>query len=294
MSPNFDYNTAFARNIGWVTPAEQQILRRQCVAIAGMGGVGGSHLLTLARLGISRFHLADFDSFELANFNRQAGAKMSTVGHAKLEVLAQQAKDINPEIELRLFPDGVSAENLPAFLEGVDAYVDGLDFFVLQTRRAVFAACNAAGIPAVTAAPLGMGTALLNFVPGRMSFEEYFCLEGHDEPEQLLRFLVGLSPAMLQGKYLMEPSAVDLINHRGPSTAMACELCAGIAATQVLKLLLRRGDVIAAPRGLQFDAYRNKLVTTWRPGGNRHPLQRLILTIARRQFGRALHQMQTR
>jgi hypothetical protein len=66
---------------------------------------------------------------------------------------------------------------------------------------------------------------------------------------------------------------------------MACELCAGLAATQVLKLLLQRGRVIAAPRGLHFDAYRNKLVATWRPGGNRHPLQRLALTIARRQFG---------
>ena len=51
----FDYGQAFSRNIGWVTEAEQEKLRNSRVAIGGMGGVGGVHLLTLARLGISRF-----------------------------------------------------------------------------------------------------------------------------------------------------------------------------------------------------------------------------------------------
>ena len=286
MNSTYTYDLAFSRNIGWVTEDEQQILRRKRVAIAGMGGVGGSHLLTLTRLGIGGFHLADFDTFELANFNRQAGAMSSTIGQSKVEVLAKQARDINPELEITTFPQGVTSDNLQSFLDGADAYVDGLDFFTLNIRRAVFAACGASGIPAVTAAPLGMGTALLNFLPGHLSFEDYFCLEGYSEEEQLLRFLVGLSPAMLQRGYLVDPSAVDLAHHRGPSTAMACELCAGVAATQVLKLLLGRGKVIAAPRGLHFDAYRNKLETTWRPGGNRHPLQRLALMIARRHFGR--------
>ena len=72
------YQQAYARNIGWVTPAEQAALRGKRVAIAGMGGVGGVHLLTLARLGIGAFHIADFDTFDIANFNRQVGATMST------------------------------------------------------------------------------------------------------------------------------------------------------------------------------------------------------------------------
>ena len=67
---------------------------------------------------------------------------------------------------------------------------------------------------------------------------------------------------------------------------MACQLCAGVAATETLKILLGRGKVLAAPHGMHFDAYRNKLVRTWRPGGNNNPLQRLILKIARRQFGK--------
>ena len=47
----FNYDKAFSRNIGWVTEEEQQALRGKKVAIAGAGGVGGVHLLTLARLG---------------------------------------------------------------------------------------------------------------------------------------------------------------------------------------------------------------------------------------------------
>ena len=69
---------------------------------------------------------------------------------------------------------------------------------------------------------------------------------------------------------------------------MACELCAGMAATQALKLLLGRGRVPAAPRGLHFDAYRNKLAGTWRPGGNANPIQRLGLILARRKLSAAL------
>ena len=286
MQDAFDYQAAFARNVGWVTGHEQAILRSKRVAIAGLGGVGGSHLLTLARLGIGAFTVSDFDRFELANFNRQAGAAVSTLGRPKADVIAALGRDINPTLDVRIFPEGVNRDNVGDFLDGVDVYVDGLDFFAVQARRAVFQACEARGIPAVTAAPLGMGVALLNFLPGRMGFEAYFRLEGQSEDEQLIRFLLGLSPAMLQRRYLVDPAAVDFARHRGPSTPMACELCAGVAATQVLKILLGRGKVVAAPWGLHFDAYRNRLVRTWRPGGNRHPLQRAGLAIARRQLAR--------
>jgi molybdopterin/thiamine biosynthesis adenylyltransferase len=289
MGHPFDYDEAFSRNLGWISSREQSLLRSKRIAIAGLGGVGGSHLLTLSRLGIGAFHLADFDVFELANFNRQAGATVSTLGQSKTGVLAEMARDINPELDLKIFPQGIRGDNLRDFLQGVDLYLDSLDFFAVDARRAVFHACEELGIPAVTAAPLGMGTAVLNFLPGGMGFEEYFRLEGQPEGEQLLRFLLGLSPAMLQGQYLVDPTRVDLAAKRGPSTAMACELCAGVAATQVLKILLGRGKVLAAPRGLHFDAYRNKLTRTWRPWGNRNPLQRLGLLIARHRLDSIQH-----
>lgn len=280
----FVYSEAFSRNIGWVRSDEQVTLRGKTVAIAGLGGVGGSHLLTLARLGIGGFHIADFDNFDIANFNRQAGATVSSLGRPKLEVLREMALDINPELRIKTFPRGVDAGNIGEFFSGADLYVDGLDFFAFAARRAAFARCAADAIPAITVAPLGMGAALLNFLPGRTSFEEYFRWEDHDEDELSLRFLIGLAPALLHRGYVVDPSRVDLKARRGPSTVMACQLCAGIAATEALKILLGRGRVLAAPWGMQFDAFRNKLSITWRPGGNRHPLQRLAMAYGRHKL----------
>ena len=285
MSQNFfDYPTAFSRTIGWVTSKEQDTLKSKRIAIAGMGGVGGSHLLSLTRLGIGQFNISDFDRFELPNFNRQVGASLAHLNQPKVDVLAAMALDINPTLTIKKFSSGVNADNLSEFFRDVDVYVDGLDFFAFDAREKVFAYCAEQGIPAVTVAPLGMSAALLNFLPGQMSFEDYFQLKGKAENDKILHFLLGLAPAMLQRGYLIDPSAVDFLNHKGPSTPMACELCAGVATTQVLKILLKRGKVLAAPWGLQFDAYSNKLAKTWRPGGNRNPLQRLALWLAKRQF----------
>lgn len=282
----FDYHTAFVRNLGWVTESEQEVLRRSRVAIGGLGGTGGIHLLTLARLGIGAFSIADLDSFELKNFNRQAGATVSAVGRPKTEVMAAAAADINPELELRVFNSGIDEANVDAFLAGVDLYVDALDFFAFKTRALVYRRLAALGIPAVIVAPLGVGAALINFLPGGMTFEEYFRWEGVDDEEKALRFLVGLSPAMLQRTYLADPSRVDLARRAGPSTVAACQLCAGIAAGEALKLLLKRGEVRGAPHGLQFDVYRNRMVRTYRPFGNANPLQRLMLVLIRRQLRR--------
>jgi molybdopterin/thiamine biosynthesis adenylyltransferase len=285
MMPRFDYAGAFARNLGWVTEAEQETLKTKRVAIAGMGGAGGFHLLTLVRLGVAKFSIADLDCFEIANFNRQVGATMSTLGRAKVDVLAEMARDINPDCEFQIFPNGVRADNLGDFFDEADLYLDGLDAFAFEARELVFAHCARHGIPAVTVAPLGMSAALLNFLPGSMTFEEYFQLAGRSDLEKAIRFLVGLAPSLLHRHYLVDPSRVNLREGRGPSTIMACQLCAGVAAAEALKILLRRGKVWAAPHAIQFDGYRNRLAHTWRPGGNAHPLNRVAIALAKRQLG---------
>ena len=277
----FDYDSAFSRNIGWITEAEQTKLRKSRIAIAGLGGVGGSHLLTLTRLGISHFNISDFDDFDVQNLNRQAGAFMPFMGQPKIDTVARLARDINPEIDLRLFPQGITPQNIDEFLRDADVYVDGLDFFVLPARRMVFAKCREKGIPAMTAAPLGMGTAFLYFRPDGMSFEDYFKVEGYESQEQYARFIAGLSPAMLQRDYLVAPESVNFQEERGPSTIMACDLCAGVMGANVLKVLLGRGSIKAAPWGIHFDAYHQKLKLTWRPFGNSNPIQQLLLKFIR-------------
>jgi tRNA A37 threonylcarbamoyladenosine dehydratase len=87
--PKFHYEVAFSRNLGLLSESEQARLRQCCVALPGLGGVGGAHLQALARLGVGAFHMADLDIFEVVNFNRQLGATLPTVGSRKVDVSAE-------------------------------------------------------------------------------------------------------------------------------------------------------------------------------------------------------------
>ncbi len=281
----FDYFDAFSRNIGWLTKSEQAILKTKRIAIAGLGGVGGEHIVTLARLGIQNFNISDFDEFEVHNFNRQAGAFMSTLDRKKCEVMAEVCRDINPESDVKTFEQGIDASNVDEFLKDVDIYVDSLDFFALDARKIVFQACEDKQIPIVTAAPIGMGTAFLCFMPGKMTYEEYFRFNSvKTETDQYIKFLIGLSPAMLHASYLVEPSAANFSEKRGPSTPMGVKFCAGIAGTFVLKILLNRGPILCAPWGLHFDGYKNKFKKTYRPWGNNNPIQKIAFAIAKKKL----------
>lgn len=286
MQPDerFDRHAAFARTLGWITQAERDDLCGARVAIAGLGGVGGAHLMTLTRLGVGHFSIADFDHFEVSNFNRQVGASTKNLGRPKVEVLAELALDVAPDLELRTFDAPVDASNLDDFLDGADVFVDGIDLFEMDARRRVFRRCRERGIPAVTACPLGMGVSTMIFGAEGMSFEEYFQLEGHGPEDQIVRFLIGLAPTALQRRSLVEAGALDIAARRAPSTPMGIQLASGTVATEVLKLVTGRGAVRQAPHATHFDAFTGRLRRTRRRGGNRHPLQRLVLHFASREL----------
>jgi molybdopterin/thiamine biosynthesis adenylyltransferase len=282
MTPRFSYTDAFDRNLGWFTEQEQRSLKSKTIAIAGMGGVGGVHLLTLMRLGIAKFRIADLDTFEVANFNRQVGAMMSTLDQPKVEVLARMAKDINPEAEIGEFPNGVTVQNIDDFLAGADLFIDGFDFFAIDIRRKTFARCRELGIPAMTAAPVGMGVAFLIFTKDGMSFEDYFRFEGKNELRQYINFLIGLAPSGMHRSYLVDPARLDIAKRKAPSTMIGVELCASFTAAQAVKVLLNRGDVKPAPFHCHFDAYLNKFKTGLRRGNN---------TLLQRMKGNAVERM---
>lgn len=256
MKGSFSYDAAFARNLGLVTEAEQARLRQTCVGLPGMGGVGGAHLQTLARLGIGAFHLADPDTFDQANLNRQCGATTTTLGRAKVDVLAEMARSINPEARVRSFPDGVTADNTTDFLDGVDVVVDGIEFFAIEARRRLYAACRRRGIPVIQAGPIGYGAAVLVFLPTGPSFDAHFGIDdAMTRAEMLLAHALGHGAALRQD---IDPTRVDLEKQKGPALASACLLCAATAATELLKLRCNRGPVMAAPHGVYYDPFRGR------------------------------------
>lgn len=280
----FEYDAAFSRNLGLVQPEEQQRLRAAKVAIAGLGGVGGVHATTLARMGIGHFHLADFDEFEVHNINRQAGAMSSTLGQRKVEVMARMVADINPTADIKMFNAGITPENIDEFLSGVDVLVDGLDFFALDARDMMYRAAHAKGLPIVAAGPIGASVALQVFMPGGMTWHEYFAMDlAKNDFDRYVLFALGNAPRATHLPY-MDRKYVNLAEKRGPSLALAVQLCAGVVAAETLKIILRRGKVLAVPYFHQFDAYRCKYVVGKLRWGNRGPLQRLKLWLFRKLF----------
>jgi len=278
---SFSYQEAFARHRGLLSPEEQKRLRASRVAIAGMGGVGGIHLITLARLGIGAFHIADPDHFELANFNRQYGATIRSLGERKAEVMAEEARVVNPDLRLRVFCEAITPRNIGEMLDGVDVLVDGIDFFSIDDRRHLFREARRRGIWAITAGPIGFSAAWLVFSPTGMSFDEYFDLnDTMDQADQLVAFLVGLTPRATQRAYL-DLTQVDPRTGTGPSAGLACQLCSGVVGAEVVKILLGRSPIRSAPWYFQFDAYRQMLCKGRLRGGNRHPWQRFKRMILR-------------
>ncbi len=282
------YDEAFSRNLGLINRDEQRHLRNCRVAIAGMGGVGGVHLATLARLGIGKFTIADPDTFDVANFNRQYGATLGALGRNKAEVMAEIALAINPDLEIDVFSEPVNESNVDKFLAGVDLYVDGLDFFAIEARRLVFRRAAEQGLWSVTAGPIGFSTAWLTFDPQGMSFDRYFDVhDGMKKIDQLVAFAVGLTPCATHLSY-MDLSEVDIAKQAGPSAGLACQLASGVVGAEAIKVLLKKPTLRAAPYYAQFDAYRMKLSQGRLRKGNRGPIQRLKIAVLKRKVQKGL------
>lgn len=280
------FEEAFSRNLGLVTEAEAQKVRTARIAIAGAGGAGGIHAITLARQGFGRFRIADPDTFSVVNFNRQAGAFVSTVGKNKAQVMADMVKDINPEAEVDAWPRAITKENVDAFVADADVVVDGIDVFLPDVRRMIYQRARAAGKWVVAAGPMGYSGIFLAFSPDGMSFDEYFGIDDNTSyADKLIAFVVGIAPSALHAGYT-DMRYVDVARQIGPSAALACNLCASLVAVESLALVLGRRAPRAAPAYLQIDLYRQTMAKKKVWFGGRNPLQRLKRWLTARAFAK--------
>jgi molybdopterin/thiamine biosynthesis adenylyltransferase len=271
----YDYFEAFSRNLGFLSRDEQIRLRNARVAIAGLGGTGGAQVHALARMGIGRFHLADPDTFELVNFNRQSGATVPNIGRLKTEVARETILAINPEADVQTFESGVSVENIDTFLEGVDVVVDSLDFYCFEERFLLYGRARAKGLWVLTAPPLGFGFTLLMFDPKGMKFEDYFGFRPDmSERQRVIALIAGIAPKPFMLKY-MDRSRPDFEGRRLPSIGAAPFMIAGVMATEVTRVLTGKGQLMAAPTVYQFDALLRRFRVKTYPWGMRGPLQKL-------------------
>ena len=102
-------------------------LRQSCVMMVGLGAVGGYALEAIARSGVGKLILVDFDVFEESNINRQILALTSTLGKKKTEAAAERVLQINPECNVITKELFVNQDSIAAlFDEKVDFVVDAV------------------------------------------------------------------------------------------------------------------------------------------------------------------------
>jgi molybdopterin-synthase adenylyltransferase len=155
--PTFDYGAFTTRNVGFVTPAEQARLREGSIFVAGVGGMGGACVASLARAGVGRLAIADIDRFEISNLNRQVFANLDTVGQDKAAASAAALKRINPNLDLEVFGgewvnriDDI-ARRYPVIVNGCDDVAATVQLYRAARRAgATVIDAYAAPLPSVT------------------------------------------------------------------------------------------------------------------------------------------------
>jgi len=122
----FSYEEFTTRNLGFVSETEQLRLKNARVLIIGVGGMGGVALQCLVRAGVGKFIVADRDSFELSNLNRQIFSDMDCLGQLKVEVAKQKILKINPTLEVQTFDENwLNQRDL--LVQQADLVINGCD-----------------------------------------------------------------------------------------------------------------------------------------------------------------------
>jgi tRNA A37 threonylcarbamoyladenosine dehydratase len=130
------------------------VLAKAHVCVVGVGGVGSWTVEALARSGVGKLTLVDLDDICVNNTNRQLHTMEDTVGRQKIDVMAERARSINPEVEVEVIHDFFTSETLEEILApGFDYLVDAIDH--LGNKCLLIAACKERGIPVVVVGGAG-------------------------------------------------------------------------------------------------------------------------------------------
>lgn len=152
--------------------------------VVGAGGLGCPSALYLASAGVGRLTLADHDTVDLTNLQRQVLHTTSRVGTAKVESAKVHLADINPLIDIHTLQTRLEGDALHAAVAQADVVLDCSDNF--KTRHAVNRACVALGKPLVSGAAVRMDGQLACFDLGQAQAPCYHCLfpDGDDVTEE--------------------------------------------------------------------------------------------------------------
>lgn len=287
----------FSRNYGFWSEDEQRALGAAKVAIAGVGGDGFQLGLKLARMGVSRFGIADPEVFEPENANRVEGAASSSMGRNKAEVFRDRVLDINPEAEVEVFLDGVTPENIEPFMSGASLVLDESELTKPEIGSLIARRARAQGIPDLLVMNVGFAAQVTSFAPASpWTFERFMGFspgmpldEIADAGVDLARCLPYIPPytdlrslQAVLGEDGAPPAAL-------PSISIGVDAASAIGSAQAFLHLTagvgnRRRSPVWAPRVAYTDAYR--LRTRILRAGRAAHVRHLLVAAARQRLGR--------
>jgi sulfur-carrier protein adenylyltransferase/sulfurtransferase len=117
----------------------QTKLKNSRVLVVGAGGLGSPILLYLTAAGVGKLGIADFDSIDISNLQRQVLFTISDVGKLKADAAATHLRALNPFVQLQIHNEKLTSSNALAIIEHYDIVVDGTDNF--PTRYLLNDAC---------------------------------------------------------------------------------------------------------------------------------------------------------
>lgn len=112
------------------------------VTIVGVGGVGGYVALMLARAGVKRFKLIDYDKISSSNINRQVVATTSSIGLNKVDIMKEIILSINDEAEVAVINDKLSENNVSKYISNTDVVIDAIDCVVDKVALIIYCKKN--------------------------------------------------------------------------------------------------------------------------------------------------------
>lgn len=140
----------------WGEEAQKKLFKKN-VVVFGLGGVGSFAAEALARSGIGKLTIVDFDKVSLSNINRQLIAVNSTLEKHKTDLMAERIKDINPEIKIKKIEDFYTLSlNEDVFNEPVDYVVDAIDS--MKFKVDLIKSCYDINVPVISS--MGAGNRL--------------------------------------------------------------------------------------------------------------------------------------
>ena len=143
----------YVRNMKTFSPQDQVALLKAQVSVVGLGGLGGTVVEILSRLGIGTLNVIDGDTFEESNLNRQFLSTPRMMAKSKADAAERRIKEINPSITVKQHSQFLDQNNGLDLLSRPDVIVDCLDN--LKTRFILERLCRQIGSPLVSAAVAG-------------------------------------------------------------------------------------------------------------------------------------------